>query len=141
VIGVIVLALGVGLGIGLSIGLRPGNATLYKDIKIENLMAHLQALQDVAENFSMSRAVQYGYNESAELVVSKLEDAGYDVSRQYFSVPTYEDYGNSSFSVSLELPDTEYTWDFLQGSQYAVMRYSGSSNGPISGVLQPLFGE
>lgn len=42
VIGVIVLALGVGLGIGLSIGLRPGNATLYKDIKIENLMAHLQ---------------------------------------------------------------------------------------------------
>ena len=42
VIGVIVLALGVGLGIGVSIGIRPGNATLYKDIKIDNLMAHLQ---------------------------------------------------------------------------------------------------
>jgi len=99
------------------------------------------------------------------------------VSWYCLQVPSYEDYGNSSFSVSLQLPDTEYTWDFLQvctsvpvirlctllilgrpksplytphlswssfllqGSQYAVMRYSGSSNGPISGVLQPLFGE
>lgn len=136
----VVIVLGIGVGVGVSV--RSESRELPSKITISNLMKHLNALQEIANNDpKKSRAVQYGYNESAEMVYKELEDAGYEVTRQHFTVATYEEASENSSSLAATISSggMDFTFDFLRNSQYSVMRYSDTTDGfEIEGNLSTL---
>jgi hypothetical protein len=121
--------LGVGLGVGLgrksSSSSSSSTARLVDGIKTSNLMTHLRELQSIADQTTQhSRAVQYGYNQSAEYVITVLEENGYEPEKQYFTVPVYSQVNPSTFTASV--PGVDFDWTFLEGAEYALMTYSGS---------------
>jgi hypothetical protein len=72
--------------------------------------------------FSICTTVRCYY--LAEYVIKVLEENGYEPTRQYFTVPVYSQVNASSFTASVS--GTDYTWSFLEGPEYSLMRYSGS---------------
>src|SRR5690606_37414431 len=64
-------------------------------VNSKRVMQYLRDLEDIAylEKNKNSRAIQTGFNDSAEYVIKKLEDEKVPckITRQYFNVPLYED--------------------------------------------------
>ncbi|XP_064391204.1 probable lipoprotein aminopeptidase LpqL [Halichondria panicea] len=132
----VALVVVIGVAAGVTVAAN-SQAQLENSIKIENLMAHLKDLEDIAVANSNSRAVMYGYNESAEQVFEKLQNAGYtNLTRQYFKMATYENHGDHTLSAEI----LNYTFNFELGTQFNVMRYSGATGGVISGTLNIVTG-
>ncbi|XP_065194837.1 aminopeptidase-like [Sycon ciliatum] len=103
-------------------------------VKSDNIRKHLQMFQDIAiaNNNSLtvhSRSVLDGYNESAFYVTEVLEAKGYQVTHQYFQLPLNYESDGSSLSTSFQ--DIEF--NFVQGTQFNVLRYSG--HGTINTTL------
>ncbi|KAL5481793.1 hypothetical protein EMCRGX_G022034 [Ephydatia muelleri] len=142
-VGLLLVAV-VGVTLGVSLWIRSSTATesLPQAIKIGNLMEHLKELQAIALLHNNSRSVEKGYNASAEMVMTKLANAGYNVTTQPFSVFVYEDLAPNNAIFYASLASVNFQWKFLQGSEYAVLRYSGSTPGGqvINATLQPVSG-
>ncbi|WP_134773771.1 M28 family peptidase [Ornithinimicrobium flavum] len=67
---------------------NPNNPTkMARAIQVDNVMAHLEAFQEIADANGGNRAVGTpGYQASAEYVEQVLEAAGYTPERQYFTI-------------------------------------------------------
>jgi Zn-dependent M28 family amino/carboxypeptidase len=57
---------------------------LRQAVTIEGMTEHLEALQDVADQYGDRAAGRPGFEASAEYVEGVLQDVGYDTRRQYF---------------------------------------------------------
>jgi Zn-dependent M28 family amino/carboxypeptidase len=105
---------------------------LWNAISADSVRAHLQQLQDIANNSSGTRAAgTIGFNRSVEYVVSQLEATGYyDVQVQYFAPQVYR-IQPSSLSVVEPLPVA-----LVQGTQFEVVRNSlvGNVTAALAGV-------
>ena len=101
---------------------------LAQAITEEGLLSHLEALQAIADaNRGNRSAYSSGYTESADYVVSQLEDAGYVVERVPFST-SVTTVGESSLSYGSESASV--------GQDYEVFSQSapGSVNAKIEAV-------
>lgn len=107
----------------------PDALDLVESMDIDRLLAHLDALQAVADANDGTRVVGYGgYEASADYVAEQLEGAGYAVTWQEFSFPIYADLSEPI----LETGDTTWT----PGLDFRTFSYSGSGEavGPIVAV-------
>ncbi|XP_065827069.1 aminopeptidase-like [Oscarella lobularis] len=111
---------------------------LANSVEVKNIMAHLQALNDIANNNTNSpvpsRSVLNQYNASAEYVISVLKSVGYTPYTQSFQVPVNMEYGGSFSIQTSGIPP--YVRTFVQKFDFDVMRYSG--NGNAQGSLKAL---
>jgi len=103
--------------------LETSSVKLQDMVSAENIMVHLQKLQDIAmDSPNQSRSVLNGYNASAQYVIDQLTATHfYDVTQQYFQVPVYTELARPFLrKVS---PDPI---DFVLDVDYAGLRYGGN---------------
>lgn len=112
----------------------PNNNSVLKltgAVTVEGVLGHLDAFQAIADANGGTRASGTpGYAASADHVAGLLEQAGYQVSRQAFEFPFYEEYG-SSFAQVAPTPAT-----YVNGVDYSLMTYSGP--GVAEGAVVPV---
>lgn len=122
------IAVGVGVGVGVHYSTKSSTFYLQDNIKISDLMQLLTELQNTSVDGS--RSVLTGYNNSAEFVIRKLNETGYDfdIQIQNFSVPVpvNPDPDNSSFIATASIGDDSFTFEFSRLTQFDVMIYSAS---------------
>ena len=127
------LALVMAVGaVGVASAAVPSDSSELRDaVTAEGILAHEQVLQDLADANGGTRASGTpGYDASADYVAAKLEDAGYEVTRQVFTFPFFEETGPSTFERVL--PDPE---SYVRDTDYDVMEYSGS--GDVTAQIVP----
>ncbi len=106
------------------------SAALREAVTPEGVFDHLEAFQSISDANSGTRASGTpGYRASRDYVVDKLRAAGYRPVVQSFDFPFYRQLAPSTFTQSAP---TERT--FVEGSDYALMTYSGS--GDVSAPVQ-----
>jgi len=97
-------------------------------VDIDDLMVHLQALQDIADaNDSNRGATTPGFDASVDYVTDQLEEVGYAVSLHEFTI---------TGEVVNQPPEMELLSDgtvFVEGVDFTTMTYSGSAEvvGPV----------
>jgi Zn-dependent M28 family amino/carboxypeptidase len=97
---------------------------LVKKVDVKNTNRHLIALQRLADRNGGNRAAgTEGHNQSAEYIATKLEAAGYVVTRQEFGF-VYDETVTESVTVA--------------GQELAGSRMGYSNNTPEGGVTAPL---
>jgi len=97
------------------------------------MMVHLNELESIAEQFSNSRAVLYGYNESVEYVVNQLkEKTNYVVTVQYFPVQMWALEGTPSL-VETSPGDVTYQYN----KDFVLMSRSGPANNLSATTEEP----
>ena len=106
---------------------------LRSAVSADNIMTHLQALQNIADANGGNRAAgTTGYEASARYVQQQLEAAGYEVKRQPF---TYDRYDFRSAALQRISPNPKtYTYGDKDG--FLDMSYSGA--GDVTGDLIPV---
>ena len=98
-------------------------AELTDCVTLDGVMEHLQAFQDAAEANEGTRASGTpGFTASADYVGQRLEKAGWEVSRQEFEFPFFQQ-NSSAFSQAAPEPAT-----YAEATDYAVMTYSASGD-------------
>jgi Zn-dependent M28 family amino/carboxypeptidase len=98
-------------------------AELTDCVTLDGVMEHLEAFQAIAEDNGGNRASGTpGYDASVGYVEQRLKDAGWEVTRQEFQFPFFQQI-SSAFSQAA--PD-EAT--YVEGTDYAVMTYSASAD-------------
>lgn len=104
-------------------------------MNIEDLRAHLLALQDIADaNHDTRAAATKGYKKSVQYVVKTLEATGYyDVEVQPFAYLLYEEHSAPVFDRISPTSET-----YVVDADFASMTYSGS--GDVTGTLVPAAG-
>ncbi|TQL48083.1 Zn-dependent M28 family amino/carboxypeptidase [Homoserinimonas aerilata] len=108
-----------------------GNSSLADAVKADAIVAHLDALQAIADANDGTRAAgSAGHIAAAEYIEQQLRDAGYDPVRQPFSYDQFVE--NSSAFEQLTPTATSY----VDQTDYDVMDYSGS--GDVSAVVTPV---
>ncbi len=96
---------------------------LTKAVTLQGTLRHLDALQAIADANGGNRASgSSGFDASADYVASKLQAAGYQVTRQPFDFPFFEELGSSFAQVS---PDPQA---YVDGEDYDLMEYSGAGS-------------
>eukprot|EP01114_Cavostelium_apophysatum_P021538 TRINITY_DN7550_c0_g2_i1.p1 TRINITY_DN7550_c0_g2~~TRINITY_DN7550_c0_g2_i1.p1 ORF type:complete len:504 (+),score=92.74 TRINITY_DN7550_c0_g2_i1:31-1512(+) len=130
IIGVLVAVSLIAVTIGLAVGLTIKKPQLSSRITSENLLSHLQQLEDIARNNSNSRAIQLGYNASVEYVVQTITSkTGWTPQIQYFPVILTNQIEPAKLSLS-----SPKTLNFTEGVDFYVMSdYNGTIS--ITGVL------
>jgi Zn-dependent M28 family amino/carboxypeptidase len=90
-------------------------------------MEHLERFQAIADANGGTRVSgSPGYDDSADYVADKLEAAGYEVTRQEFEFPYFEEISSSFSQTAPQQRDFE-SFDFVtETGDYDVMTYSGS---------------
>jgi Zn-dependent M28 family amino/carboxypeptidase len=103
----------------------PGQAAKLRNaITVQGMMAHEQALQNIASANGNTRASGTpGYKASVDYVVAKLEDAGYDPVVQPFDFPFFQELATPVFERVSPNPVT-----YTAGPHFATMTYSGSGD-------------
>ena len=97
---------------------------LRKQVTLDGVRDHQAALQDIATMNGGTRASGTpGYDASVDYVAGKLEDAGYDVTRQEFEFPFYRELDTPEFDRVSPDPTTYSTPD-----EFTTMTYSGSGD-------------
>ena len=100
-------------------------------VTLDGILQHLEALQEIADRNGGNRASgTEGHADSVRYVERRLEKAGWEVSRQAFEFPFFQLNGSSFERLS---PDPA---TFAEGTDYAVMTYSGS--GDVTGTAVPV---
>ncbi|SET97400.1 M28 family metallopeptidase [Geodermatophilus poikilotrophus] len=98
-------------------------AQLTDCVTLDGVMEHLEAFQGIAEANGGNRASGTpGYDASVEYVEQRLKQAGWEVSRQEFQFPFFQQI-SSAFSQTA--PDQA---TYAEGADYAVMTYSASAD-------------
>jgi Zn-dependent M28 family amino/carboxypeptidase len=97
---------------------------LRKAVTLQGVRAHQAALQNIADmNGGRRVSGTAGFDASADYVAGKLEDAGYDVTRQEFTFDYFEELAEPTFEQLAPTPTT-----YATPAQFATMTYSGSGN-------------
>jgi Zn-dependent M28 family amino/carboxypeptidase len=113
------------------------SSALRTGVTAAGIKTHLTAFQSFATaNNNQRSAGTIGHTASAEYVEAKLIAAGYNVSRQYFTYPKWDQTAESVLSAgSLALVD---------GTDFAAMDYSGSGSATgavvVVDVVEPSVG-
>eukprot|EP00002_Diphylleia_rotans_P011774 TRINITY_DN2317_c0_g1_i1.p1 TRINITY_DN2317_c0_g1~~TRINITY_DN2317_c0_g1_i1.p1 ORF type:complete len:491 (+),score=111.32 TRINITY_DN2317_c0_g1_i1:48-1520(+) len=107
-------------------------------VKVENIFAHLNGLQQVASvpEFKGSRSIANGYNASADFVIQTLKaNTPYTITKQHFRVAVWTEYESA---LSLTSP---FSVIFKNLQDFGALRYGGSGNysivAPFTQVNQP----
>jgi Zn-dependent M28 family amino/carboxypeptidase len=102
-------------------------AKLRKAVEPAGILVHERRLQRIADANGGTRASGTpGYGASADYVAGKLEAAGYEVTRQEFEFPYFDEI-DSSFSQTAPQQRSFEPFDLSTNSgDYDVMTYSGS---------------
>src|SRR5918994_62050 len=90
----LVLALLVAFGVvGIAIAaVRTETTALRNAVTVEGIMEHENAFQNIADSNGGTRVSgTKGYNDSAAYVEGKLRDAGFEVERQEFDYPFFQE--------------------------------------------------
>jgi Zn-dependent M28 family amino/carboxypeptidase len=134
----------------LAVGVAPGataDPTISASAKLRNavepagILVHERRLERIADagadpdgdGVGTRASGTRGYNASADYVAGKLEDAGYDVRRQKFEFPYFNEL-SSSFSQTAPTQRDFEPYDLSTNTgDYDVMTYSGS--GTVEGAL------
>jgi len=104
---------------------------LLECVTVEGVNEHLKALQDVADANGGTRASgTAGYTASVDYVQQRLEQAGYEVTRQPFSFDYFE-LTREVFSRTAPEPR-----DYVAGTDFATIEYSAV--GTASGAVVPV---
>ena len=137
---VFALALVMALGaVGVASAAVPVDSSQLRDaVKVGGILEHEGAFQAIADANGDTRASGTpGYDASADYVAGKLEDAGYEVTRQEFDYDQFIENSDpilevtSPESISFEPGDTAE-------DDFATMSYSGS--GDVTAELQAVGG-
>jgi Zn-dependent M28 family amino/carboxypeptidase len=100
-------------------------------ITVENVRDHQQELQTIADDNGGTRVSgSAGYDASADYVFGLLEAAGYNVTRQQFSFPFFQENTPPEFEQISPTPTT-----YAVGGDFLTMEYSGSGN--VTAPIQP----
>ncbi len=103
---------------------------LRKGVTVDGVLEHARALQDIAiANDGTRAATTPGYDASVQYVANRLRRAGYRVTLDPFSFPTWELNGPSTFQRTDVEPDVTYA----EGTDYIVAQFSGA--GDVSGPI------
>ncbi|MBW9204617.1 M20/M25/M40 family metallo-hydrolase [Mumia sp. zg.B17] len=126
-------------------GTAPANAVpnnnsvkkLTKAVTVEGVLDHLEALQDIADEYGDRASGRPGYDASVDYVVSQLEGAGYDPVVQEFTF----DYSEENSELARVSPDPRTfvdERDFLRNS-FDTGTPEGTATGPLVpvGVVVP----
>ena len=106
-------------------------SALRTAITVENVRAHQQELQTIADDNGGTRVSgSVGYDASADYVFGLLEAAGYNVTRQLFSFPFFQENTPPEFEQISPTPTT-----YAVGGDFLTMEYSGSGN--VTAPIQP----
>jgi Zn-dependent M28 family amino/carboxypeptidase len=100
-------------------------AELTDCVTLDGVMEHLEAFQAIADapaNAGTRASGTPGYTASADYVQERLEAAGWTVTRQQFEFPFFQQSSSAFAQVS---PDAA---PYTEGTDYAVMTYSGSGD-------------
>ena len=104
---------------------------LTKAVTAQGVLRHLDAFQAIADANGGTRASGTpGFAASADYVAGKLAEAGYQVTRQPFQFPFYEEFG-SSFTQLAPNPTS-----YVDGVDYNLMTYSAA--GDVTGGVVPV---
>ncbi|MCL9781377.1 M20/M25/M40 family metallo-hydrolase [Vibrio sp. S4M6] len=120
----------------------PRTAAEYvsSNISREDTVGHLQALEARAstttDGTSITRAAgTTGYEQSTDYVVRVMKRYGYNVTTQKLDFRAWEELSGTSLTVNgVKLNGPHDSSENVQ-QDYAVMSYSGGSNGPLIGEL------
>jgi Zn-dependent M28 family amino/carboxypeptidase len=108
---------------------RVNTSNLREKVTVEGILEHERALQDIAIAHDGNRAATTGgYDASVEYVVERLEDAGYEVTLDPFSFPTWTK--NGPATLARVSPDPA-TW--VDDTDFIVAQFSGS--GDVTGEV------
>lgn len=106
---------------------------LRQAVTEENMVVHLQALQDIAEASNNNRATSTsGYKMSVEYVVTELEAAGYNATIQNFTADVSFDLDGSLASISPI--NGSVIEEYTLGTEFTIMTWSPS--GAATGMAQ-----
>ena len=113
------------LGMGGTAQAAPNSAEkLQKAVKTDNVVEHLEELQEIAEANGGNRASgSPGYEAAAQYVEEQLRKAGYDPERQYFD---YQQFVENSPSELQQLSPVATTYE--HGRDFLTMEYSGTGD-------------
>jgi Zn-dependent M28 family amino/carboxypeptidase len=103
------------------------SAELRRAVEPASILLHERRLQRIADANGDTRASGTpGYGASADYVATKLREAGYEVTRQRFEFPYFQEL-DSSFSQTAPEQRTFEPYELSTNTgDYAVMTYSGS---------------
>lgn len=103
---------------------------LTKAVTLQGTLRHLDAFQRIANQNDGTRASgSPGFTASADYVAKTLKRAGYEVTRQPFDFPFFQE-TSSSFAQVAPTP-TEYQ----DGTEYDLMEYSGPATDVVGDVV------
>eukprot|EP01102_Stenamoeba_stenopodia_P012152 TRINITY_DN3801_c0_g1_i1.p1 TRINITY_DN3801_c0_g1~~TRINITY_DN3801_c0_g1_i1.p1 ORF type:complete len:552 (-),score=114.90 TRINITY_DN3801_c0_g1_i1:111-1766(-) len=123
----IACAISAGIICGLYFGFVAANSfSRYpSSISASNMVAHLEAFQEIANNHSGSRSPTTGYNASVDYVVSTLQaNTDLVVSVQTFPIM----YSSEPFPSALQLRQDNNTVNFVNGVDFLSIRNQGPGN-------------
>ncbi|MGD8110536.1 M20/M25/M40 family metallo-hydrolase [Vibrio sp. TRT 17S01] len=106
----------------------------------EDVVEHLAELEarasKTSDGNSITRAAgTVGYQESLEYIIDVMEEHGYEVTTQEFDFRAWEELAGSALNVNnADLVGVREAGEGVD-PDYAVMSYSGSSNGEITGEV------
>lgn len=110
----------------------PNNNTvrkLTKAVTVDGVVEHLEAFQEIADEYGDRAAGRPGYDASVDYVVEQLEAAGYDPTVQEFEFPYFEE--NSELERISPNPRV-----FEEGSEFLRNAFdSGTPEGSATGTL------
>jgi Zn-dependent M28 family amino/carboxypeptidase len=112
---------------------RTPSEKLRAAITKDGMLAHLRALQEVADHNGGTRASGFqGYGGSVHYVVDVLRAAGYNPTTQVFDFVVFTENGTPTFQRTAPPP----TRNYVHETEFATMNYSGSgdSEAPMTAV-------
>ncbi|USD43509.1 M20/M25/M40 family metallo-hydrolase [Vibrio sp. SCSIO 43135] len=120
----------------------PEKAAKYVSSKIdrEEVVEHLEELEarasKTSDGASVTRAAgTEGYKQSLEYIIDVMKQHGYLVSTQEFDFRAWEELAGTTLTVDgIELVGVRNASEGIE-PDFAVMSYSGSSNGQLSGEI------
>jgi Zn-dependent M28 family amino/carboxypeptidase len=105
---------------------------LQERVTLDGVMRHLDAFQDIADANDGNRAAGLsGYDASADYVAEEMRKAGYDVQRQQFDFPFFEETAPPELEQTAPDPTT-----YAVEQDFLTMTFSGSGDvtAPAQGV-------
>ena len=97
-----------------------------RQIKVENVHRHLVAWQEIADRNNDNRASGTpGYDQSVDYVVAQIRRKGYEITRQVFDFPFFEELSDPAFARVSPVP-AAYPPNTPEG--FFTMQYSGSGD-------------